>query len=151
MTTCKHGLGALICAIGVCLSISPAHAGSANFSAGYNLIPNSYYAAIGYREGYWGAEAMLMTMGREEPTVRPGPESNFDLMGYLPWAGLFMRGGVVVGWGKVGYDIGIGDDLAINRHWAIRIQDIHFHATEDQQQSAESEHQISIGVRYQFQ
>lgn len=134
-----------------CASLCPsAHASPLYAAVGYNFIPGSNYVALGFRSGMWGAEALVMSLGKEEPTTRSGPEGSLDVLAYVPHLPVFVRAGIVTGWAKQGLDIGAGVDLPLTRKIALRIQSIEFNATEDAGHSRESEHQFSVGILYHF-
>ncbi len=150
----RRSIQIFIACAGVCLA-AVAHAASAptaTFAVGIgdNFIPGSSYVSLAWRRDGWAVEGMLMRLGREEPTTKPGPEMSVDVLRQLPWWGLFVRGGVVAGWGKKGYDLGLGVDVPLATHWALRLQDRHVHATEDQIGGAESENIVSLGVDYRW-
>lgn len=127
-----------------------AAAGSFNAGAGYNFFPGSAYVSAGYRQGIFGVDAFLITMGKEEPTVRPGPEFSLDGLVYLPGFPVFAKLGAVVGWGKYGMNAGCGVDIPLFGPLFARLQDTWFHATEDQTGGFESENLISLGLHVHF-
>jgi len=128
-------------------------AGATGFNAGlgYNFLPRAAYSAVGYDFGPWGFEASVISLGREEPTTKPGPEYSLDLIGYLPWAPMFIKAGPQAGGGhKSGYNFGGGFDIPLAAAWSVRVQETHFSVREDQDREAESENLFSVGIRYQF-
>ena len=125
-------------------------ANTANVGAGYNFIPGSAYVSLGFRHANFGVDAFLISMGKEEPTVRPGPEFSLDALGYLPKYPVFAKLGIVAGWGKYGFNAGLGVDIPIIRSWFARLQDTYYRATEDETGGAESENLISLGLHYRF-
>jgi hypothetical protein len=120
------------------------------FALGYDFIPGSSDVSIGYRANHIGIEAMVLNRGKEEPTTKPGPQLSLDMVAFAGSLPVFIKGGIVTGGGKNGYDVGAGADFPLSNHWAIRTQVIHFKVTEDSGQDAEAENMISVGFRYQF-
>ncbi len=134
---------------------SVAQARNLNVGAGYNFIPGSAYVSLGYRHTVpglttFGLDAFLITTGKEERAVRPGPEFSLDGLVYLPGYPLFAKFGAVAGWGKYGLDGGFGVDLPLGSAWFVRLQDTYFTATEDRTGGMESENLISAGLHYRF-
>ena len=122
-----------------------------NIGVGYNFIPDSGYASVGYRRGSFGVEGMVVRMGEEEAETKPGPLFCFDGMLYVPKIPVFVKLGVEGGNGKNGYNAGIGIDLPLWKRWHVRVQDTHFFEfKEDYGDPAESEDQISVGLHYNF-
>lgn len=133
------------------IAMQPARAGDMSIGAGYNFIPGSDYVSFDDRWGNFAAEALLMTTGQEEPTTRPGPELDLNLLAYLPSYPVFAKVGVISGlWGKRGADAGFGIDWPFTRSWSVRLQDTFNWATEDQRPGYELEHQIALGVEFHF-
>jgi hypothetical protein len=117
---------------------------------GYGFIPGAAYLALGYRHQDWAIEASVINKGREEPTTHPGPEITLDALAFAGSWPVFVKGGIVTGSHKHGYNVGAGVDWALNKQWAIRLEDVHFRVTEDVGPDAESENMISVGVQRAF-
>jgi len=128
-------------------------AGSAGFNAGlgYDFLPRGAYGSFGYDLGSIGFEASLISLGREEPTTKSGPEFTLDVIGYLPWVPVFFRAGPLTGGGhKSGYNFAGGVDVPVAPSWTVRFQETHFSVKEDQDREAESENLVSVGLKYRF-
>ncbi len=126
--------------------------GRLNVGGGYNFFPGSGYVSAGYRLGLFGVDAMLITMGKEEPAVRPGPELGLDGLVYVPGlpVPVFAKLGPVAGWGKYGVNAGAGVDVPLAGPFFARLQDTWYYATEDQTGGFESENLISLGLHLHF-
>ncbi len=126
--------------------------GRFNVGGGYNFFPGSGYVSAGYRMGLFGVDAMLITMGREEPAVRPGPELGLDGVVYVPGlpVPVFAKLGPVAGWGKYGVNAGCGVDVPLVGPFFARLQDTWYYATEDQTGGFESEDLVSLGLHVHF-
>lgn len=152
----KARRGASIAGILMAVSFgSAAQARNVDIGAGYNFIPGSAYVSLGYRNAVpglttFGIDAFLITTGKEERAVRPGPEFSLDGLVYLPGYPVFAKFGAVAGWGKYGLDGGFGVDLPLASAWFVRLQDTYFTATEDRTGGMESENLISAGLHYRF-
>jgi len=126
-------------------------AGDFNAGIGYNFIPDSGYASIGYKSGLLGVEGVVIRMGQEEPDTKPGPLFCFDGMLYIPKIPMFIKLGLEGGNGKNGYNAAIGVDISLWKHWSVRVQDTHFfNFKEDYGDSAENEDIVSAGLHYNF-
>jgi hypothetical protein len=121
-----------------------------NVGAGYNFIPDSAYVSLGYRHANFGLDALLLSTGKEERAVRSGPEFSLNALGYLPRFPVFVKLGVVAGWGKYGVDGGFGVDVPLPYHCFLRLQDTYYHATEDRTGGMESENILSAGLHVGF-
>ena len=126
------------------------HAGGLTAGLGYGFIPGAAYLSLGYRENGWGIEGSVINKGREEPTTHPGPEINLDAVAFAGSWPIFLKGGLVTGSHKHGYNVGMGIDWALNKQWAIQLEDTHFRVTEDYGPGAESENMISVGLQRAF-
>lgn len=144
--------GAFVAAVlALAIAAQPARAGDLSLGAGYNFVPGSGYVSFDDRFGNFAAEAWLMTTGQEEPTTRPGPELDLNLLAYLPSCPVFAKVGVISGlWGKRGADAGFGIDWPLTRRWSVRLQDTFNWATEDQHPGYELEHQVALGIEFHF-
>ena len=128
-----------------------ARADEFNVSGGTNNIPHDGYVSAGYQIDRWAVEALIQSMGNEEPDTKPGPEVTLELLVYLPSWPVFAKGGPVTGGGgKNGYNVGVGADLPLYEHWSVRTQITDFHVKEDRGGRSEAETIFSVGLRYQF-
>ena len=120
-------------------------------STGYNFIPHSAYASVGYEFNRFAVEGLVMSMGKEEPNTKPGPEVTLDVLAYAPSWPIFVKAGIVTGGGgKNGYNLGVGVDFPLVDHWSLRTQVTYFHVKEDIGEPAEGEKLVSVGLKYQF-
>lgn len=145
-----HRLINLLLCLPMCVMAGASHAGGLTAGLGYGFIPGAAYLSLGYRENAWALEAAVINKGREEPTTHPGPEITLDALAFAGSWPIFLKAGVVTGSYKHGYDVGVGVDWALNKPWAIQLEDTHFRVTEDFGPGAESENMISIGLQRAF-
>ena len=132
------------------LMLNVSHAGGLTAGLGYSFIPGGGYFSLGYQNKAWAIEGSVINKGREEPTTHAGPEITLDALAFAGSWPIFVKGGVVTGSHKHGYNVGAGVDWALNKQWTMRFEDIHFRVTEDFGPNAESENMISVGLQRAF-
>ena len=120
-------------------------------AGGYDFIDGASDWALGYKTDILAVEVRMLEMGKEEPTTKPGPENSLNVLVYIPTTPVFVKLALVHGeHGKDGYNYGAGVDYPITDNWLIRGQITYCRVTEDINEGAETEHQVSVGIKYQF-